>query len=171
MFFVHPNNMLLRSRATDFERTKSLVRDLGWILVPPDEDFAKYMSCCDCGITADGSIGIYFSHLGRPLFYNGMFDGKTIMDNPFSRLAAWTPRIEDVPSFCANRLKSEMGKYPFEKLSALALSCVNRVGMGHQDIGVVINTALNTPSGKEWTEVPWERLAETRGNGATGRPG
>lgn len=171
MFFVHPNNILLKNGATDFEQTESMVRKLGWILVPPDADFAEYMSCCDCGITADGSIGIYFSHLGRPLFYNGAFDGKTITDNPFSELATWTPRVEDVPSFCANRLKSAIGNYPFKKLSALALSCVSRVGMGHQDLGVLVNTALDTPSGKAWAEVPWKHLAETKGAGADKRLG
>lgn len=161
MFFVHPNNLLLRNGATDFEQTETTIRKFGWILVPPDEDFAKYMSCCDAGITADGSIGLYFSHLGRPLFYNGAFDGKTIADNPFSRLAAWMPRIDDVPGFCANSLKSDMAKYPLAKLSELALSCVNRVGTGHRDIGFVLNTALNTSAGKEWTEVPWKFLAES----------
>lgn len=171
MFFVHPNNVLLRNGAIDFERTKSAVRELGWIIVPPEEDFAKYMSCCDCGITADGSIGIYFSHLGRPLFYNGAFDGKTIIDNPFSRLAAWTPRIEDVPNFCANSLKSAMKEYPLEKLAAMAHSCVNRVGKGHHDVGVMVNMALDTPSGRKWAEVPWKHLTGTKGLDTGGRPG
>lgn len=169
MFFVHPNNLLIRNGAVDFERTNSMVRKLGWILVPPAEDFAKYMSCCDSGITADGSIGIYFSHLGRPLFYNGTFDGKTIIDNPFSQLAAWTTRIEDVPGFCANQLKSALEKYPVEKLSALARSCVSRVGMGRQDIGVLVDTALNTPAGRQWAEVPWKHLAGTKNGSTDGR--